>query len=117
MKESISQNAGKVLLQIYLIWKEKHKVPNFRDILETTKLNEIELKTALDYCLDKYFIDANVISPGGIRKFIIKKITAEGIDIIEMPKNKEGKRPFNVTFNFNNEFNIDSFLKGEMKLF
>ena len=65
----------------------------------------------------KYFIEAKVITPGGIRKFIIQKMTAEGIDIIEMPKDKEGKRPFNVTFNFNNEFNIDSIIKGEVKLF
>ncbi len=117
-EETISHNAGKVLLQIYLIWKEKHKVPNFNELLNITKLNEIDLKTSLDYCLDKSFIEANVVRPGGRRVFIIQKITSDGIDIIEKPaETPKEKRPFNLTFNFNTDFNIDSIIKGEAKLF
>ena len=39
-EESISHNAGKVLLQIYLIWKDKNKVPDFKELTEITKIEE-----------------------------------------------------------------------------
>ena len=51
-------------------------------------------------------------------QFFIQDLTAPGIDIIEAPpESQEEKRPFNITFNFNTDFNIDSIIKGEAKLF
>jgi len=122
MEESISHNAGKVLLQIYLIWKEKNKVPDFKELLELTKLEEDEMKRALKYCHEKRFIDLKIIYGMGQTQmqgvFWIKDFTSLGIDIIEAPSDeKEEKRPFNVTFNFNTDFNIESIIKGEAKLF
>lgn len=122
MEESISHNAGKVLLQIYLHWKETNDVPEYKKLIEITKLNEERLKRALKYCYEKNFIDLEISYGLGMKKmdghFWIKDITSEGIDIIEAPAEKpEQKRPFNITFNFNNEFNVDSIIKGEAKLF
>ena len=57
MKESISQNAGKVLLEIYLFWKKNNDIPEFEKLLELSKFKEEELKRALKYCHEKYFID------------------------------------------------------------
>lgn len=121
MEESISQNAGKVLLDIYLTWKKEGDVSNFKKLLEVTKLEEYKLKRSLKYCCEKQFIDLEITYGIGIRRmdgeFWIKDITAIGIDIIENPQNKNDSGPFNVTFNFNNDFNIDSIIKGEVKLF
>ena len=50
-------------------------------------------------------------------QFWIKDITAQGIDIIESPQDENGSRPFNIVFNFNADFNIDSITKREAKLF
>lgn len=114
MEEKIIQNAGKVLLEIYLIWKAENHVPNFKKLLEVTKIDEAELKRALKYCHEKDFIVGLRMMDG---RFLIKDITARGIDIIESPQDKMGKRPFNVTFNFNTNFDIESIIKGEAKLF
>ncbi len=119
--ENISQNAGKILLEIYLFWKQNNEVPKFEELLKSTKLEEGELKRALKYCLEKNFIDLEIMYGMGMKKmdggFWIKDILAQGIDIIESPKDENGKRPFNITFNFNTDFNIESILKGEVKLF
>ncbi len=121
MIESISQIAGKVLLEIYLKYREKYKVPTFDELITTTQLQKQELKIVLKYNYEKEFIDLKMYSSMGIilmdAPFIIKNITAKGIDIIEKPADELGKKEFNVIFNFNNEFNIESIIKGEMKLF
>ena len=121
MEENISQNAGKVLLQIYLIWKEKNEVPEFKELLKISKLDKDELKRALKYCYEKGFIDLEIVYGMGMTKmegqFWIKDFTSIGIDIVEMPKDEKGKRPFNITFNFNTDFNIESIIRGEAKLF
>ena len=121
MVEIISQNAGKVLLEIYLIWKAENEVPEFNRLIDTTKLKEGELKRALKYCHEKSYIALEIVYGMGMKKmdgsFDINDITSHGIDIVEMPAQNEGIRPFNVTFNFNDEFNIDSIIKGEAKLF
>jgi len=119
--EKISQNAGKVLLEIYLFWKQKNDVPKFEELLKSTKLKDEELKRALKYCHEKAFIDLQIFSGIGMKKmdghFLIKDIAARGVDIIEKPADKGGNKPFNVTFNFNTDFNIESIIKGEAKLF
>ena len=121
MEENISQNAGKILIQIYLIYKQKNEVPNIEQLLKTTGLPEDALKRGLKYCYEKDFIDLKIIETIGTTKmfgpFLIKDITAQGIDIIENPENEKRKKPFNLTFNFNTKFNIESFIKGEAKLF
>ncbi len=114
LEEKISQNAGKVLLEIYLIWKAENYIPNFKKLLEVTKMGEAELKRALKYCREKDFIVGLKMVDG---RFLIKDITACGIDIIESPQDEMGNRPFNVTFNFNTNFDIESIIKGEVKLF
>jgi len=122
MEESISHNAGKILLQIYLTWKEKNDMPKFKELLEISKLNEQELKRALKYCYEKGFIDLKIIFGLGMTQmqgeFWLKDLTSIGIDIIESPRvQSQEKRPFNITLNFNNEFNVESIIKGEAKLF
>jgi|SRR3989344_7060447 len=118
MTENIIQNAGKVLLEIYIYYKNKNKIPNFNELLDKTKLEKEKLERALEYCQGKSFVDIKINKRlSGDKFYLIKAITAFGIDIIEKKEDNEGKRPFNVTFNFNNEFNIDSIIKGEAKLF
>ena len=120
MEEIISQNAGKVLLRIYSTWKKECKMPDQEGLLEVTKLSEVQLKRALKYCKEKKFVDIDIrtLNSGDMEySSWIKDITAAGIDVIEKPQDEKGERSFNVTFNFNNEFNVDSILKGEAKLF
>ena|SRR3989338_11015186 len=119
MEESISHNAGKVLLKIYLIYTKENKLPDFKELSTQSGLDENKLMRALDYCHDKHFIELKVTKfLGGNSMYDIRRITSEGIDIIEAPAEKpEEKRPFNITFNFNNEFNVESIIKGEAKLF
>ena len=93
-------------------------MPGTDRLIEATKLSEDELDRALKYCKEKEFVHVeNINTIGGSKEFWIKGITAGGIDIIEKPEDERGKRPFNLTFNFNNEFNVDSMIKGEAKLF
>ena len=120
MEEIISQNAGKVLLRIYSIWKKECKMPDREGLLEVTKLSEVQLKRALKYCKEKRFVDIDIrtLNNGDMEySSWIKDITAAGIDIIEKPEDEKGEKPFNVIFNFNNEFKIDSIIKGEAKAF
>ena len=131
MEEIISQNAGKVLLKIYLTWKTECSMPAANILLEVTKLSEDELERALKYCQEKNFLDVRISKNNGLfvsrikeseidiinRRLFIKGITAAGIDVIEKPQDEKGEKPFNLTFNLNNEFNIESIIKGEAKLF
>ena len=119
MEESISHNAGKVLLKIYITYTKENKLPEFKELLSLSGLDDNKLMRALDYCHDKGFIELKVTKfMGGNSLYDIKKITSHGVDIIEAPAEKpDEKRPFNITFNFNNEFNVESIIKGEAKLF
>ena len=120
MEEKTNQNAGKVLLRIYLTWKKESKMPDPQKLLEVTKLSEDQLNRTLKYCQEKKFIDLDIrtINEGHIEYSSgIKKITAAGIDIIEKPEDEKGNKPFNVTFNIKNDVNVDSMIKGEAKLF
>jgi len=105
MTENISNNAGKILLEIYLFWKENSDAPKFEKLLEISKLEEGELKRALKYCSEKYLIDLNISYGMGMKKmdgfFWIKDITAQGIDIIENSIEENGKSLFS-----NSEFII-----------
>jgi len=117
-EESISHNAGKVLIQIYMGYTKNDKILHFNELQQQINLDENKLMRALEYCYDKGFLDLEIINfMGGGKSITIKRITADGIDIIEKPAEQSNKRPFNVTFNFNNEFNVDSIIKGEVKLF
>ena len=62
MDNSISQNAGKVLLKIYLNWKENNEVPLFNYLEKNTNLEKNELKSALKYCYEKNFINLKLYS-------------------------------------------------------
>ena len=118
MEEIISQNAGKILLHIYLTYKKESKMPDPNTLLEATKLSQDQLKRALKYCQEKKFVEQNMVGTiDGNVAYWIKDITSAGIDIIEKPEDEKGEKAFNVTFNFKNEFKVDSIIKGEMKLF
>ena len=106
-------------------------MPDYKGLLEITKLNENLLEPALRYCKGKKFLDITIAGhyrPSVPRikeskidftnsRFFIKGITAEGIDIIKKPEDEKGNRPFNETFNLDKTFNVDSIIKGEAKLF
>ena len=127
MEENISQNAGKILIQIYLIYKQKNEVPNIEQLLKTTGLPKDALKRGLKYCYEKDFIDLRIfkttkeklweelpddltdsdlktieekIEGIGTTKmstpFRIRDITAQGIDIIENPENKEEEKNHSI---------------------
>ena len=116
MEEKINELAGKVLLQIYILYKKTHKIPNFNKLLDETKLQKEQLQKALEYCNDKEFLEIKIIKLlSGDKIFNMQKITSKGIDLIEKPKEKFRKSLFNLTFNTN--FNIENIIKGEMKLF
>lgn len=115
IEEIINHNAGKILLQIYLIWKKESKMPDRQRLLEVTKLSHDQLERALKYCEEKKFIQRDMVqTPNGNIAFWIKDVTAEGIDSIEK-KDERGNRRFNAIFNLN--INVDSIIKGEAKLF
>lgn len=114
--EKINELAGKVLLQIYLIYKETNSISQVKELLDKTKLQKEQLQQALEYCNDEEFLEINIKKMLSGDKIIrILKITSKGINTIEKPKEKFGKSLFNLTFNTN--LNIESILKGEIKLF
>ena len=116
--ELISQNAGKVLLHIYLKYKQENRIPHFQALVEQTKYDENQLMRALFYCSGKCFLSLNVKTMSNGKKIVrIDEITDKGIDIVEKPADESKEKPFNVTFNFYNEFNVESIIKGEAKLF
>ena len=119
IEDGIIQLGGKVLLQIYLIWKKERKISDFDLLLDVTKLSETLLEQALSYCKGEKFLDVAILYVRNRNRtdILIKDITAAGINIIEKEKDETGKRPFNVAFNLNDEFKIESILKGETKLF
>lgn len=114
--EKINELAGKVLLQIYIIYKESNEKPQFSKLLEETKLQREQLERVLEYCNDEGFLEIKIIKMlSGEKIFNILRITSKGINTIEKPKEKSGKSLFNLMFNTN--LNIESIIKGEAKLF
>ena len=117
-EELISQNAGKILLEIYLHWKSEDRMPHLDDLVEKSELPKNAITRALKYCAEKGFVDLAITRlASGKRLCWLNGIVAQGIDVIEKPSDEESNRLFNLTFNFNNEFNVESIIKGEVKAF
>lgn len=133
MENSIRNDAGKILIYLYRKKIEgKEMKTTIPDLLTETEWDKIRLHNAIEYCDNKGFIKTNN-SYGTTSGFdltnrlkgsdvtnsfawLIFNISDLGIDVIEehIP---DSKNNFNIVFNFNNEFNIESFIKGEAKLF
>ncbi len=102
-------------------WSDKPEYDKFQQsLLRIASDNLADLQNAIEYLNDvglMTFIDDGDSAQKGYRNF---HITAQGIHLIEGVENKvdEGKRRFNITFNFNLESiaKIDTTLKAQFGL-
>jgi hypothetical protein len=116
------KNSGKLLLELYKRKINGNSMPTIKELIELTNWEPHTLKNAINYCKEKNYIKLLEIFGSdkfGIQNMIIQDITSEVIDIIENTNDEVGKKEFNTIFNLtiNNEFNIESIVKGEVKLF
>lgn len=117
----IKEDAGKLVLLYHKRKTKGEKQPDINDLFEVTKWEASQIENALDYAERKGFLKSikTMGNNKGVQNRASIELTEEGVDLIEETNTQEGRNEFNVTFNFNmnNEFNIDSIIKGEAKLF
>ncbi|HEU0266570.1 MAG TPA: hypothetical protein VFQ70_03010 [Candidatus Saccharimonadaceae bacterium] len=102
-------------------WKDEPQYDKFQqDLVDMADGNLADLQNAIEYLNDfglMTFTDDNDTAQRGYRNF---HITAKGVHLIEGVENNtgEGKRRFNITFNFNLESiaKIEPTLKAQFGL-
>jgi hypothetical protein len=117
----IKQDAAALVLFFYRNKVTGETEPNQQTLFEATGWVPHRMDNALEYCEENGFLTSRKVmgTVGGIPHRVIMRLTSTGVDIVENTLTEDGKREFNVIFNvaINNEFNIDSIIKGEAKLF
>jgi len=88
-----------------------------KTILKIGNGSDIDVFNAINYLLEKNFIDCKASTDTGGYSYIWLKVSAFGIDIIEgIERSKEAKNEFSVNFNIKlaDNINIDSLIKNEL---
>lgn len=104
----IREDAGELLLYIYIKKRKEGRVPNLDELLQVTKWEPMRLAQALDYCGEKYFLNIRKFLGSykpGLQQQIIADITSSGIDIVEAARGGNMGSQFNVVFNLNININ------------
>lgn len=120
---AINDDAWTLLLYFYKKKANGEENPSLQELIEVTAWPSHRLANALEDLEDreKGYLDSTKLmgNTGGVQNRVFTGLTSRGVEVIEGASSDEGKREINVIFNItiNNEFNIDSIIKGEAKLF
>ncbi|GEM_PF-6954481 len=98
----IRQDAGELLLYVYIKKRKTGKVPSLDELLETTKWEPMRLGQALDYCGQKYLLNIRKFIGSykpGLQQQIIADITSGGVDVVESSGETGAGNQFNLIFN------------------
>ncbi len=116
---TIIVDAFNIILYIYKEKVNTGNIPQNDDIFKSTGWNQIRYKNALDFCIKEKYISVHQsmgTDENGFQNMDIDDLTPYAITLIEKGESKEGKQKIYALFNIEN-FNLDSIIKGEFKLF
>lgn len=88
-----------------------------KGIREISSDSDIDAFNAINYLYEKNFIECKISSDTGGDNYIMLKVSAWGIDVIEgIERGEKEKKEFNFVFNIKlaDNINIDSLIKNEL---
>ena len=108
---TIQEDAGKILLFIYNRYVNDKSKPNAQILLDETKWDGKRIDRAVKYLNDMNAIEmiftADNRMYGGLTRFILKKITPLGINIVEDKPEFKRNFGFEVTLGLNPSLKIN----------
>ena len=107
----IQEDAGKILLFIYDSYINNKPKPNAKILLDETKWDGKRIDRAIRYLNDmnavKIIFTADNRMYGGLTRFILKKITPLGINLVESKPEFKRSFGFGVNIGVNPSLNIN----------
>ncbi len=100
-----------ILTEIYRVYKFENRKITFKELENISTLTKNEICQSLKYCSEEGLIETIHLKCAG--GYIIRGITSKGINFFEDNNCNKPKKEITI----NNNFNIESFIKAEAKLF
>ena len=111
MLMTIKEDAGKILLFIYDSYVNNKTKPNAQILLDETKWDGKRIDRAIKYLNDMTAIEVIFTADnrmyGGLTRFILKKITPLGINLVESKPEFKRSFGFGVNIGVNPSLNIN----------